>query len=92
METAEESQLIFQNKDLIGIPINYFFWIGVIKENNQWIYDGGRQVTFFNWYPQYPYNDVCAYASTNMNTRNEYGFQWLDYSCSYEHFEILCEA
>ena len=86
MDTAEESQLIFQYKELIGMPPSYWFWTGVIKENNQWIYDDGQQVTFVNWYPGEPnYDGNCVYAWSLQ------ALQWYDDSCN-DHRWVLCEA
>ena len=90
METQEESQAIFQNKDLIGITSYHGAYIGVIKENTQWIYDNGQQATFFNWASGQPNGDGdCVYVYTY--SANEQGLEWGDLPCIDIHY-LLCEA
>ena len=80
MESREEGELVFQNKDLIGIGYNSF-WIGVINYNDQWTYDNLQPVTWTNWAGGHPNGEGNCVSSVNPPP-DQYNFQWYDISCS----------
>ena len=91
LETAAESELVFINRDLIGIVDSNWFWMGVIKSNGQWEFDNNQAVTWTNWYSGRPngYGD-CVQASNAW--KNEYGYEWFDLETCGSTWYALCEA
>lgn len=84
LNTQEESDIIFVNKDLIGI--DYLFWLGLHKISDDWAWISGDPLNWTNWREGQPDGDDrdCAYVSNHS-------FEWCDYGCWY-HVGTLCEA
>ena len=78
MTTQEESNLIFDSKDVLGID-NYF-WIGIKKTGGIWNWDRSGKAGWTNWSTG---SGNCVYVTKNTLT-------WRKSHCGASHY-ILCE-
>ena len=83
MNSQEKSDIIFANKDLLGI--NNPFWIGLNRISDDWVWMTGDPLDWTNWADGQPDGSGdCAFVYPSS-------FEWGDYGCSYIT-HTLCEA
>ena len=87
MNSQEKSDIIFANKDLLGI--NNPFWIGLNRISDDWVWMTGDPLDWTNWADGEPDQDDHDCAHVYYYSKN---FEWYDYDCSSAGIYTLCEA
>ena len=85
LNSQEETDIVFANKDLLGI-IGNTFYLGLNRISDNWVWISGDPLDWTNWGQFEPNNNEdCAWVSS-------YSFEWSDSPCFTSYWDVLCEA
>ena len=70
---------------------NCWYWIGLSKQNDDWVWDNHEPLTYTNWGPGEPdgccgTDPICVFNNVWMTLN-----QWNDFSCGDPNTVTLCE-